>query len=362
MSSKKKQSPSQLNREIEKIDRGILSALTRRAQLARQLAEARKKRGDAGFDPYGEWAHLDDLAERNEGLLPDETVRAVFREIISGCRALASPIRVAYLGPPHSYSYLATVERFGQSAELVPVETIGAVFDEVNDGLSDYGLVPIENSTDGRIADTLARFARMPVRICAEVPLRIHHCLLARCRRDEIREVYSKPQALSQCRDWLSTHLPQARLIEIASTTAAAQLAAEREGVAAVASQQAGVAYQLDCVAANIEDNQNNLTRFAVIGGSPARRTGNDKTALMFEIAHEPGSLATTMAIFKRNDLNLTWIESFPMRGKRLEYLFFVELEGHQEDAPVKKAILSLEKKTTRLEILGSYAKTEPVG
>jgi chorismate mutase/prephenate dehydratase len=271
---------------------------------------------------------------------------------------LAQPTRVAFLGPEYSYSHLAAIERFGASAELVPVATIAAVFEEVHGGQAAFGLVPIENSTDGRIVDTLGMFARRPLRIGGEVQLRIHHNLLGKGPRAEIREVYSKPQALSQCREWLAKHLPQARLTEISSTTKAAQLAAETPGVAAIASRQAGVAYGLDVLAANIEDNAENITRFAVIGGELPKRTGQDKTSLMFQIHHRPGSLAEAMNLFKRNKLNLTWIESFPLAGAKAEYLFFVELEGHAADLKVRRALAALEAKTLRLNMLGSYPKS----
>jgi chorismate mutase/prephenate dehydratase len=244
---------------------------------------------------------------------------------------------------------------------MVPVATIAAVFEEINGGQADHGIVPIENSTDGRVADTLDMFARLPVRICGEVQLRIHHNLLGKCARSEVKEVYSKPQALSQCRNWMARHLPAARTIEVTSTTTAAQLAQEKPGAAAIASLQAGVQYGLDVLAADIEDNPGNLTRFAVIGDETGPRTGNDKCALMFEVLHQPGALADAMNVFKRSRLNLTWIESFPIARPEGGYLFFVELEGHENDAKVRKAIRSLEKKTIRLEVLGSYARMPPV-
>ena len=261
---------------------------------------------------------------------------------LSGVRAINKPLRTAYLGPQYSYSHLAAVKRFGQSTQLVPVATIRAVFEEIDRRQADFGLVPIANSTDGRIADTLNMFMRVQVSICGEVQLRIHHNLLGKCQRSDIREVYSKPQALSQCRDWLAKHLPQARPIEMTSTTAAAQLAAEKEGVAAIASRQAATNYGLEILAENIEDDQNNITRFAVIGHEQCRRTGSDKTSLMLQVEHKPGALADAMAIFKRNTLNLSWIESFPIPGSNSEFLFFVELDGHAADAKVKRAIAAL--------------------
>jgi chorismate mutase/prephenate dehydratase len=266
-------------------------------------------------------------------------------------------VRVAYLGPKYSFSHLAAIDRFGDGPDLTPVATIKAVFESIHFHQTDFGIVPIENSTDGRIVDTLDMFARLPTPITGEVELAIHHHLLGKCARGEVLEVYSKPQALSQCREWLAKNLPQAKTIEMTSTAIAAQIAADKVGAAAVASMEAGRHYGLAVIDSNIEDNKNNLTRFAVIGGPAPARTGRDKTALMFAIAHKPGALADAMTVFKRGGLNLTWIESFPMPGTRNEYLFFVELEGHQADARVKRAVDTLRRKAARLDILGSYPK-----
>ncbi len=356
--SSKAPSRSQLAKEVSRIDRDLVKLMNERGKVVRQLAGTEP---DAGEEVrLGDQSWLDAIGS-SRGPLDERVLRAAFRELASGCRALLKPVRVAYLGPLYSYSYLATLERFGASVELAPVATIAAVFEELNRGHADFGVVPLENSTDGRVVDTLGMFARMPVRICGEVQLRIHHNLLAKCPRNEIHEVYSKPQALSQCRDWLAKHLPTARTVEMTSTAAAAQLAAEKPGAAAVASRLAATNYGLDIVAENIEDNRHNVTRFAVIGGDAAPRTGKDKTAVMFEIPHQPGSLSDVMAIFKREKLNMTWIESFTMAGSKSEYLFFIELEGHQTDQKVERALQLLAKKTVRLEILGSYATAEPI-
>lgn len=334
------------NEAARRLDLQILSLLNERAKLT----------GDLDPLAFAAWA-----VRQNSGPLPDSAVRGIARELASGIQALAHAPRVAYLGPEYSYSHIAALERFGTSTELVPVASIASVFEEVERGQSAFGLVPIENSTDGRIVDTLGTFAKKPLRITGEVQLRIHHNLLGRGARAEIKEVYSKPQALSQCREWLAKHLPDARLVEMSSTTKAAQLAAERPGIAAIASRQAGVAYGLDIIAANIEDNAENITRFAVIGGETPKRTGNDKTSLMFQIHHRPGSLADTMNVFKRSKLNLTWIESFPLPGAKAEYLFFVELEGHAADLRVRRALAALEAKAMKLNVLGSYPKATPV-
>jgi chorismate mutase/prephenate dehydratase len=266
-------------------------------------------------------------------------------------------MRSAYLGPTHSYSHLAAIKYFGDATTLTPVASIPAVFDAVANGDALTGIVPIENSTDGRVVDTLGMFVRREMEICGEVLLPIHHNLLSKTPRAEIVEVHSKPQALSQCRGWLSSQLPAARLVEISSTAAAAKLASEKHGVAAVASIEAGRQYDLDVINANIEDNPNNITRFAVLGKERPPRTGDDKTAILFQVNHQPGALADAMTIFKAHNLNLTWIESFPAPETQNEYLFFVELAGHRDDDAVAQAIAALGKQTQRLTILGSYPR-----
>src|SRR5205085_3511531 len=274
--------------------------------------------------------------QANKGPLDEATVRAVFREIMSGARSLQKVLKVAYLGPEDSSSHLAAVERFGHNIEFIRVGSIAAVFEEVNRGHADFGVVPLENSTDGRVADTLDMFLRLPqLKVCAEVRLPIHHNLLANCEQQEIRRVYSKPQALSQCRNWLSKNVPHASLHEVASTATAAELAQREPGAAAVASRQAAVRYGLRILFTDIEDSPYNETRFAVIGGQEAAKTGRDKTAVMFRVTHQPGSLVETLDIFKQAKINLTWIESFPAKLSKPEYIFFVDFEGHLEDPKV---------------------------
>ncbi len=347
--------------KIDRIDQELVKLVNERARIALAIGKLKSQAGLSAYAPVREDEVLARVLALNKGPVSERCIRAVFRELISGSRALEKDLRVAYLGPAYSYSHLAAIHRFGQSVELVPVTSIAAVFEEVNRRHANYGLVPVENSTDGRVADTLDMFSRLPVRICGEVQLRIHHNLLGKCQRAEVEEVYSKPQALSQCRNWLTKHLPTARTIEVTSTSTAAQLAQDKPGAAAIASLQAGVHYDLDVLAADIEDNQSNLTRFAVIGEESGPRTGNDKCALMFEIEHRPGALADAMTVFKRNRLNLTWIESFPIARPEGGYMFFVELEGHEEDKRVRKAITALQRRTVRFEVLGSYAKLAPV-
>jgi chorismate mutase/prephenate dehydratase len=355
-------STASLQAKLDRLDRQLLRLTNQRGLLARQLGNLLRASGQPAFVLGQEEEAIARLLNQNRGPLDSRTVRAMFRELLSGCRGLVKQLKVAFLGPLYSYSHLAAIDRFGQSAELAPVGSIAAVFEEVHRGQCDYGLVPLENSTDGRIADTLDMFTRQPARICGETELEIHHALLGRCPRSEIKEVYSRPQALSQCRNWLAKHLPAARLIEVTSTSTAAQLANEKPGAAAIASIQAGVHYGLGVVAEHIEDNPGNTTRFAVIGGQPAPRTGHDKTALMFQVEHRPGGLADAINVLKRNRLNMTWIESFPIPGSKGSYMFFVELEGHETDTRVRRALAGLHQRTLRLEVLGSFpASAGPV-
>jgi chorismate mutase / prephenate dehydratase len=345
---------------IAQIDAQLSALVQERARLMADLP-----RGDAAAEQTAVASGLEGQAitrvvESSAGPLPPRSMHAIFREIHSACRSLVHQTRIAFLGPLYSYSHLAAMHRFGRSVEFVPVGTIAAVFEEVDRGQCDFGIVPVENSTDGRIADTLDMFTRLPTRICGEVEMEIHHTLLGKCPRNEIKEVYSRPQALSQCRNWLAKHLPAARTIEVTSTSTAAQLAAEKPGAAAIASLQAGVEYGLNVLAENIEDNPGNTTRFAVIGGQIPERTGNDRTAIIFQTEHRPGALAEAMNIFKRNRLNLTWIESFPVLGCSRVYLFFAEMEAHQTEARFRRAMAALRRKALRLEILGSFPAAKP--
>jgi len=350
---------NQLRRKIDKLDRDLLKLIDQRAKLALEIGELKEKAGQEVYSPEREEQVITQVLQTYNGPLSQLCIRSIFRELMSGTRSLQKSLRVAYLGPEYSFSHLAALEKFGQSVTYVPVGSIEAVFEAVNRGHVDYGLVPIENSTDGRIADTLEMFTRMPLRICAEVRLRIHHNLLAKCSQAEIRRVYSRPQALSQCRTWLSKNVPNAQLIDVASTATAAKLAQTEPNAAAVASRQAAVHYDLDIVASNIEDFEHNVTRFAVIGEQTPPRTGHDKTAIMFHIPHKPGALADALMAFKRNKVNLTWIESFPSRKAEQEYLFFVDFEGHQEDAKVKRALNALRRQSEQLVVLGSFPVSE---
>jgi chorismate mutase/prephenate dehydratase len=350
----------QLRGQIDKIDAQLIELFNTRARVAQEIGRHKADAGDDVFAPGRESEVLDRIVALNKGPLDERAIRAIFREVMSGSRALQRSLRVAYLGPEYSFSHLAALERFGSSVEYVPAANIAGVFEIVNRGQAELGLVPIENSTDGRVADTLDMFIRLPLKICGEVSLRIHQNLLSLAPLGEIRRVYSKWQALSQCRHWLATNLPQATLHEVQSTATAVNLAKSEKNAGAIASRQAGVAYGVPVVSADVEDRPNNYTRFAVIGHQTAERTGKDKTTVMFEMLDEPGALADALLIMKKNEVSMSWIESFPgpMKGKKRDYLFFVDLEGHANDAKIARTIQGLEKRCAKVVELGSF----PVG
>jgi chorismate mutase/prephenate dehydratase len=342
--------------QIDRLDLQILKLINERARVAAEVGKLKNDQAGEVFSPAREEEILQNVVQANKGPLDTSTVRAIFRELMSGSRALQKVLKVAYLGPEYSFSHLAAVERFGQAVEYMRVGSIAAVFEEVNRSHADFGVVPLENSTDGRITDTLDMFLRLPqLKVCAEVRLPIHHNLLANCEQQEIRRIYSKPQALSQCRNWLSKNVPHASLHEVGSTATAAELAQRETGAAAVASRQAAVRYGLRILFTDIEDSPFNETRFAVIGLQQSPRTGHDKTALMFRVPHEPGSLVEALNIFKQNKLNLTWIESFPAHEPKAEYVFFVDFDGHQEDPKVKRALTALSDRCEEVLVLGSF-------
>lgn len=358
--AKAAQQMKSLRAQIDKLDQQVLKLINERAECAVEIGQLKSESQSEVFSPAREEEVIQNLLSNNKGPLNPVTIRAVYRELMSGARALQKMLKVSFLGPEYSYSHIASIERFGHGVEFVGVGSIPAVFDEVNRGHADYGVVPLENSTDGRIADTLDQFLSLPmIRICAEVRLRIHHNLLANCQQQEIRRVYSKEQALSQTRNWLSKNIPQAQLIPVNSTSAAAELALREPGAAAVASRQASVRYGLKLLFEHIEDNPQNETRFAVIGKGVTDRSGRDKTAIVFQTSNQPGSLLDALLVFKNNKINLSMIESFPARTGKGEYVFFVDFEGHTDDTKVKKTLDMLEKHTKQIVILGSFSQTD---
>jgi len=352
-----------LRTQIDKLDLQILKLVNERAGVAAEIGKLKNDQASEVFSPAREEEVLHNVLEANKGPLDPQTVRAIFREIMSGSRALQKVLKVSYLGPEYSFSHIAAVERFGQTVEFMKVGSIAAVFEEVNRGHADFGVVPLDNSTDGRVADTLDMFIRLPLlKISSEIRLRIHHNLLANCDQPEIRRVYSKAQALSQCRTWLRKNVPHVQLVEVSSTADAARLVQQEPGAAAVASRQAAIRYGLRILFTDIEDFPNNETRFAVIGHQKCGKTGHDKTAVMFRVSHQPGSLVEALDIFKQGKINLTWIESFPAKTVKPEYVFFIDFEGHVEDSKVARTLKTLQEKCAEVNVLGSFPMADVTG
>lgn len=355
-----KQQPDlqQLRQQIDELDARIVELLNRRAEVVVAVGRAKQSDGTPIYAPDREQAVLDRVSQRNTGPLPDKTLQAIYRELMSGSFALEKPLRIGYLGPEGSFSHLASMRKFGASVEHHPLPDFRGVFEEVRRGHCDLGLVPMENSLGGGIIDTMDCFMASPeIRIFAEVLVEIHHNLLANCPAEQVRLVASKPEVFAQCRNWLSTSLPGIELIPVASTSKAAEMAAAEEGLAAIGSDLAAELYGLKTIFANIEDNSSNQTRFVVIGKDQAKRTDTDKTSIMFTTAHKAGSLVEVLNIFARFNVNLTNVDTRPSKRKNWEYYFFVDLEGHIEDAPVRDALDEVSRHCNELHVLGSFPR-----
>ncbi len=353
---------SQLRKRIDDLDRRIVELLNARAEVVIEVGKAKKADGTPIYAPDRESAVLKRLGELNDGPLPQSTLRAIYRELMSGSFVLEKPLRIGYLGPKGTFSHLAAQRKFGSSVEYRPLADIRAVFDEVARGHCDLGVVPIENSSGGGVVDTMDCFIEAHTFICGELLVHIHHNLLANCSPENVTAVASKPEIFAQCRNWLSTSLQQVEQVPVASSSRAAEMATEREGLAAIGSELAAELYDLKVVFANIEDNPNNMTRFFIIARQPARRTGNDKTALMFSTSHRAGALVDVLNVFSRNGINLTNIDSRPSRRRNWEYFFFVDAEGHFEDPNFAEAIEEARGHCGELHVLGSFPRaTEPI-
>jgi chorismate mutase / prephenate dehydratase len=345
----------QIRTEIDRLDGEIVNLLNARAKLALEIGHLKKRDNKPPYVPEREKAVYRRLSALNQGPLPLETLKAVYRELMSGCLSLEHTVEVAYLGPEYSFSHLAAKRKFGSAVHYRPQPTIAAIFDEVAHGRVMYGVAPIENSTEGGISDTMDCLATTEARICAEIVVPVHLCLLSKSPKEKIKKIYSKPQALAQCRVFLATHMPGADLIDAASTTKAAEIAAQDETAAAVASAEAGEAYGLAVLAENIEDVTLNATRFLVIARESSGPSGDDRTSLMFSIKDEVGALFEMLEPFRKAAINLTRIESRPSKKRAWDYIFFVDLEGHIAEEKVKKAIAELEGRCKFVSVLGSY-------
>jgi len=352
------QTLSALRQQIDAIDDRILDLLNRRAELVISVGKAKLGASSDYYVPSREQAIYARLIAANAGPFPEEGVRRVFREIISASLSLEQPLKVAFLGPQGTFTHVAAMQQFGFSAQLVPIKSIPSIFEEVGRGRANYGVVPVENSNEGVVSHTLDMFIKSDLKIIAEVLIEVSHDLLNRTGKiEDIRKVVSHPQALAQCRVWLEENLPDVPLVDMPSTTQAAQQAAEDESVAAIASEAAANLYGLRPVKHRIEDNPNNFTRFLVIGQQTPEPGGNDKTSIMFSVRDEPGILYRMLEPFSKRGLNLSKIESRPTKGRAWEYIFFLDLEGHVSAEQVSAAIEELKGYCQFLKVLGSYPK-----
>ena len=342
-----------LRRQIDAIDKEIVDTLNRRARLSLEIGSVKKKHRLSTYSPERESDVYRKVCSRNKGPLADKTVQAIYREIMSGTLNLESPLKIAYLGPAATFTHLASIKKFGSSVEYVPLNSISEIFLAVEKGRADYGVVPIENSIEGAVTHTLDMFVESDLKICSEVSLEIVHNLLG--RGGTIQKVYSHPNVFGQCRIWLEANLPGADLIEVSSTTRAAEIATKERGSACIASVLAAECYGLKILARSIQDYSHNTTRFLVVGETEPKPTRNDKTSIMFSIKDRIGALHDMPVPFKANHINLTKIESRPSKRRAWDYYFFVDLVGHHEEPSVKKALRELERQAAVLKVLGSY-------
>jgi chorismate mutase / prephenate dehydratase len=351
-----------LRQQIDALDEELLALLNRRQTLAQQIGQIKNREGARTLDFQREEEVIAHILHKNPGPLTHTALRNIFREIISAAREIQAPLSVAFLGPEATFSHLAALKKFGHATRFGPMATIQEVFAEVEKGKYQYGVVPIENSTEGVVNDTLDRFTDTDLRICGEIFLEISHDLLSKSgQRQDIEVIYSHPQAYGQCRRWLATHLPDITVIEVASTGVAAQKASKNPNSAAIASASAAALYDLRVVERRIEDNPGNVTHFFVIGPDAPGSTGNDKTSIIFAVDDIPGALYHTLRPLAERGLNMTRIVSRPIKTEAWRYRFFVDLDGHREDAEVSQALEEIERLSAWFKLLGSFPKAAGV-
>jgi chorismate mutase/prephenate dehydratase len=352
-----------VRQRIDAIDRELLRLISERARCAQEVGQIKSSSAPDGSDgsarfyrPEREAAILRGIKGLNPGPLGDEEVLRLFREIMSACLALERPLRVAYLGPEGTFTQAAAIKHFGQSVHSTALPSIGDIFREVEAGSCDYGVVPVENSTEGVISHTLDLFMTSPLRIVGEVSLRIHHHLMSRVSDPgAIRTLYSHQQSLAQCRGWLDRHLPHAERVAVGSNAEAARLAAAEPGTAAVAATQAADIYGLQILAERIEDEPGNTTRFLVIGPKDAPPSGQDKTSLLLSCRNESGGLHGLLTPLAEHGISMSRIESRPSRRGIWDYVFFIDILGHRQDPKVAKALEHLKRDALLFKVLGSY-------
>jgi chorismate mutase/prephenate dehydratase len=344
--------------KIDNLDEQIQALITERAHLAKQVAAAKyaEEANPIFYRPEREAEVLTKVIARNKGPLSDETLTGLFQQIMSSCLALQKPLSIAYLGPEGTYSQAAVEKHFGSSVETVAQQTIDDVFRVVEAGSVQYGVVPIENSTEGAVNQSLDNFIRgTSLKICGEIELAIHHCFLS--NSSEVKRIYAHKQSLAQCRNWLAKNFASIECIAVNSNAEAARLAANEDGAAAIAGKSAADIYQLQVVASCIEDISNNTTRFVVLGQQEVPVTGNDKTSLLVSTDNKPGALYSLLQSFADHNVSMTRIESRPSRQGLWEYMFFIDIEGHIEDELVIKSLRHLKEHSSFMMVLGSYPR-----
>jgi chorismate mutase/prephenate dehydratase len=351
-----------LRRQIDAVDQQLHELINQRARLAQQAGISKHKDGHTVdfYRPEREAEVLRMALDRNHGPLRNEEIVRLFREIMSACLAQEEPLKVAFLGPEGTFTQQAVLKHFGHSVRALALPTVDEVFQEVEAGTADFGVVAIENSSEGTIANTLDRLLSSPLQICGEVELRIHHCLLGKMNAlDQVLRVCSHSQALGQARGWLNEHLPDAERVPVASNAEGARRARDEKGTAAIAGEIAAEVYGLNILAAEIEDHADNSTRFLVLGRKILRSSGKDRTTLLLSggDTQSSGALHRLLEPLARYDISMTRIESRPSRRRKWDYVFFVDIDGHAEDARVKKALAALKKRASLFRILGSYPR-----
>jgi len=350
----------ELRKRIDEIDDGILDLLNERAKIVIEVGDIKKKEKLDFHSPSRERQILERLASRNKGPFPPDTLRAVYREILSSSLSLERPLKVAYLGPRATFTHMAGMQQFGLAAQYVPVESIKDVFTEVERGRADYGVVPIENSTSGAVIYTLDMFIDSELKIAAEILLEVSQHLINKSGKlEDIKKIYTIPPAAAQCRQWLEKNLAGVPVLDAPSTARAAEMAADDITVGAIASEMAAVLYGLQIAGKKIEDSTTNITRFLVIAPKSPGKTGRDKTSIMFSIKDKVGALYTMLAPFAESNINLNRLDARPSGRKVWDYVFFLDMEGHIEDEKVATAIDRLRQDCMFLKVLGSYPRSE---
>jgi chorismate mutase/prephenate dehydratase len=344
---------------IDKYDAQIVKLLNERTRHVLAIGEIKLKAGEEIYAPHRERAVLQRLCRRNAGPITNDSLRAIYREIMSSALSLEKSLTVAYLGPEATFTHQAAIRRFGSSLRYSAQKTIADVFTDVSKNRADYGVVPVENSTEGVVTHTLDMFVDSDLKIVAQIILPVQHCLLSHWKRSQIKKLYAHPQSLGQCRGWVQTNLPRAEIIETSSNARSAEFAAKENESGAIAGVLAAEKYKVPIVEYDIQDNAANATRFLVLGRQCSPPTGNDRTSLMFSIADRVGALYRSLAPFRRYRINMTKIESRPSKRKAWEYFFFVDCDGHMNESKVAKAITLLGEQCSYVKVLGSYPNSE---